>query len=380
MNATFINTVRSSYIFGQMQDTDCGDVDGHFRTLSEHLRRAEEAANQAKRCLFAVKSHHGTYEKIVRLPRNKRLQAIVEKHSNLQVNYDVADHIFRCFANLALEASKKLSEFMPRLIELSLQQARDSNIQRARRNNAVVCSQLIKATPDLIDAMHQEFKPEDIMLIACGGSVMCTLRLYVCDESADQKYTGALNVPYVRGLFDYPAVVEMEASLAALQHAAAVCKARYQTFMEVRSRAMNLGSVDADLTTIKNPDDARAVVQKIDDETIAYELARHALEMARSELFHAQRHCRQALKAAHEDRGNTSMAPYLRVVADSNLVSVRCEIVAADEVRMATRFPDDRTKPQCHELCTKSYSAVETAFEGIPAKFPARFLNYLVVN
>lgn len=348
-------------------------IDTLIGTIHSEWQKVSELAASAKKALFAVKSHRGTYEVALNQKENTRRRAVINKQSALVCNYAAADYAFRFFGQRLVANTRTLAALVPELVKDSKICAGNSSINDARRSNTVVCVRLITEMPDSLQDLAAQFKPEDVLHIASGSGDLITLGLALFDHNQVERFAAPLNIPYQYGVTSQPAFVALEEKLAKLAATVEHTERAAQAFERARSLAGNQEQFKQRLANVSTPEQARLIVKEADRAMLDYRAAELALDQGTSAIYYANLACEQQLKAAPQTHGETASG--LWAVVQTNRIAAKCLLLNAMD-RRAKMKGMLHTKDH-HDLRMTCYQTLEAAFEAIPANFQFPYLNFL---
>jgi hypothetical protein len=364
--ASFAPTVFSDRAEVQSIDTLIGTIHSEWQKVSE-------LAASAKKALFAVKSHRGTYEVALKQKENTRRRAIINKQLALCANYEAADYAFRFFGQRLVANTRTLAALIPELVKDSKFNAGDSSINDSRRSNTVVCARIISDMPDSLRALAAQFQPEDMMHIAGGGDTLLDLSTSLFEHQKAERFATPLNIPYQYGVTSSTDYVALEEKLAKLAATVEQTERAAQAFERARSLAGNQEQFKSRLANVSTPEQARLIVKEADAAMVDYRAAELALEQGASAIYYANLACEQQLKAIRPSHGDSASGLYN--VLKTNRIAAKCMMENALALRSKMRGLLD--SKHSHDLRMTCYQTLEAAFEAIPANFQFPHLNFL---
>ncbi len=348
-------------------------IENVIEAIHSEWRKVTELAASAKKALFAVKSHLGTFETALHQKETTRRRAVLDKQSALVCNYAAADYAFRFFGQRLVKHTRVLATLIPELVEDCGRHTGDSGINDARRSNTVLCARIISDMPETLKALHAQFAVENVMDIASGSGAMTDLSLSLFDHTKVERFAAPLNLPYHFGVISDAAYKDLEEKLHKLAATLEKAEQVTQAFERARSLAHNQEQFQSRLASVSTAEQARLIVKEADDSLINYRAASVALEKATSEAYLTSLACQQQLKAAPSTYGDTDSG--LWAMVQCNRVAAKCLVVSA-MARLSKMKGQIHSKDN-HELRGTSYATLETAFNAIPVTFQFPHLHFL---
>jgi hypothetical protein len=348
-------------------------IDNLIQAIYSEWQKVSELAASAKKALFAVKSHLGTYEVALKQKENTRRRAIINKQQALCGNYQAVDYAFRFFGQRLVANTRTLAALIPELVKDSKFSAGDSSINDARRSNTVVCTRIISDMPDSLRTLAAQFAPEDVMQIVGGGDLLLDLSMSLFEHEKAERFAAPLNIPYQYGVTSAPDYVSLEEKLVKLAAIVERTEQVAQAFERARSLAGNQEQFKSRLANVNTPAEARQIVKEADAAMVDYRASAVALDQGVSAIYYANLACEQQLKAILPSHGDSASGLYN--VLKTNRIAAKCMMENALARRSKMRGLLD--SKHNHDLRMTSFTTLETAFEAIPASFQFPHLNFL---
>jgi hypothetical protein len=376
MNSLHANLFASFIPLAFRVNAETEGIDNLIQAIHSEWLKVSELAASAKKALFAVKSHRGTYEAALKQKENSRRRAVIDKQNALCCNYTAADYTFRFFGQRLVMSTRTLAAMIPALMKDCNNPTGTTTIDDARRSNTVVCTRIISEMPEALQALAAQFKPDDVMQIASGSGQLIMLGLSLFDHDKVESFAAPLNIPYQYGVISEPAFIALEEKLLKLATAVEHAEIVAQASERARSLACNQEQFQSRLANVTTPEQARLIVKEADAALVDHRAAAVALEAAVSAIFHANRACEQQLKAAPHTFGDTASG--LWSVVQNNRIAAKC--LMQNAMARAVKMKGMLYNKDDHDLKMTSYRTLEAAYEAIPATFQFPFLSFLNCN
>jgi hypothetical protein len=376
MNTLHVNLFAAFIPAAFSVNPETEGIENVIQAIHSEWLKVSELAASAKKALFAVKSHRGTFEAALKQKENTRRRAVINKQNALCCNYTAADHAFRFFGQRLVMQTRTLAAMVPALIKDSNISTGTTTIDDARRSNTVVCTRIISEMPEALQALAAQFKPDDVLQIASGSGELIMLGLSLFDHDKVERFAAPLNIPYQYGVINEPAYIALEKNLRNL--AAAIDRAEIvaQASERARSLACNQEQFKSRLANVTTPEQARLIVKEADAALVDHRAAAVALEAAIGTVFQAHRACEQQLKATPHTFGATASG--LWSVVQNNRIAAKC--LLENTMARAVKMKGMLYNKDDHDLKMTSYRTLEAAYEAIPATFQFPFLSFLNCN
>ncbi|MFA6211413.1 MAG: hypothetical protein WC714_18400 [Candidatus Obscuribacterales bacterium] len=348
-------------------------IDSLVQSIQNDWLKVTELAASAKKALFAVKSHRGTYEVALKQKESIRRRAILNKQSALVCSYTAAVYAFRFFGQRLVASTRVLAGLIPDLIKDSGISAGNSMVNDCRRSNTVVCTRIISDMPDTLTALAAELSPEDIMLIASGSGDLISLSLELFEHEKAHRFAAPLNVPYQFGAICHPAYQALEEELVKLEVVVARAEQTSLAFERARSLALNQEQFQSRLANVSTPEKARLIIKEADATMVDYRASLVALEIGLYAVYAAERATEEKLKALPNSFGNSENGQW--GLAQTNRIAAKCLLESV--VARCKKIRPGHRNSENHQLRDTSYATMENAFKSIPATFQFPFLGFL---